>query len=426
MSSTETTPDPFIIGQGQYDDLPAFWSSQISADDRRKILGISISEIHKEMVLNGCTGTLNKARISEILKVFVNSLEEKGGVIDENCFAGVADPTQQTTDEAGAWIIITLLEKRLIEYRQISSIWVQIFWSLIFCLWLKPMPGDHQTGAAWYTVIRMAVAAIILLFLFFSSVHALIPIRRWIYYNLISFFDYQLIPISVSPLLLFGPCILLALNRQSGWECSLLPLACSVQAIACALLTRIVSIPSQLRILYRASILSILGFNIVLVVYVSLAISWWYGLVVGLIFNWSITTALGGMIVLGLVVVGAFMRDVIIGLRSKPLIQKCMQSFLPIFFGSTLWFRTETWKMIPLVCMTSLVALIAIPSPSERIRELISRIGLLALDVIQFILMSIQTLTATCIIFSSSPRLGVEWIKYLGTRMSQPADIGEE
>ena len=87
----------------------------------------------------------------------------------------------------------------------------------------------------------------------------------------------------------------------------------------------------------------------------------------------------------------------------------------PVFAG----YMYMNWSHMGMIrtCLAT-IALIAfvtvgVPAPSARLIGLLSRVGVLAIDVFQLVVVTIQTVTATCIIFSNSPKIGVEWVKYL-------------
>ncbi len=416
-SSPQEEDPEYVIGAGQYDDLSVFWSHQLSQTDRLHIISISPESLLREFHLHSVevSSEITESTLdtmAKICKFFTHSLEARKG-----CFKMNEIDTEFPNDIAFAWILIGLLEKRLVEYRQIGSVWVQIFWSLIFLAWIRPV--------AWTS---FAMLTVFLLVVLFSSIRILVPIRKWIYYNMLSFFDSQMIPTSIAPLLLFGPGILIALNRMSEWTCSLWPLMTAVPAIVCAIVTNIVEKPSHVRAVYKLSIASVLLFNLVLVSYVVFGISYWYGLCVGLIFNWNISSALVGMIFLGLIVAGAFLRDVISACRNKKTLMMICLVALPVLtsYGYMRWSHIGFAKKSFTVLAVLWCACVGVPKPSSKISSILSRLMVLGIDLFQLIVMVIQAVTATCIIFSSSPKLGIEWVKYLGktftTRPVVPQD----
>ena len=203
----------------------------------------------------------------------------------------------------------------------------------------------------------------------------------------------------------------------------------AVPAIACAVLTNMVSQPSHVRTVYKLSIASILLFNIVLVLYVVFAINFWYGLCVGLIFNWNISSALVGLIVLGLVIVGAFLRDVVSACRNNKNVMMICLTALPLVFGYTYmrWVHVSVFARVVSVIVICGCACVGIPATSGKLSSILSLLTVLAIDLFHLVMVAIQTVTATCIIFSSSPKLGVEWVKYLGkTFTMQRPDVHAE
>lgn len=415
-TEADASATEYTIGGGQYDDLGVFWSRQISHSDQVSILSISEEVLSREFHLhsvefsNFSDSTFDT--IAKICKFFTHALEARKGTFGMNEIE-----TEFPNDVAFAWILIGLLEKRLVEYRQIGSVWVQIFWALIFLMWTRT--------TSWMTWIVVSVCLLIMLF---SSIHILVPIRKWVYFNGLSFFDTQLIPTSISPLLLFGPGTLIALNRMENWTCSLWPLGLAVPAIVCALMTNIVTGPSSIRAVYKLSIASILLFNIVFILFVTFGISFWYGLCMGLIFNWNIFSALLGMVVLGIVLASAFLRDVVSACRRNDRLRIVFLTVLPILLG---WACMKWNQMGWIKCMFIGIgiggsAFIGIPQPSQRMKSILSRIAVFAIDVFQLIVVTIQTVTATCIIFSNSPKLGIEWVKYLAYTFSMRPANGSE
>ena len=407
QSSTEYT-----IGGGQYDDLGVFWSRQVGQTDQVAILSISESDLSREFHLHSVQFSAFSDStfdtMAKICKFFTHALEARNATFGMNEIE-----TEFPTDVAFAWIVIGLLEKRLVEYRQIGSVWVQTFWALIFLIWIR--------NTSWTICI---VCALSLMVLIFSSIHILVPIRKWIFYNGFSFFNSQLVPTSIAPLLLFGPGILIALNRMENWTCSLWPLCLAIPAIACAVSTNFVSQPAKIRAVYKLSIASILLFNIVFILYVCIGISFGYGLSLGLIFNWNIFSALLGLLVLGAVVASAFLRDVVSACRSREKLRVVFLTILPILLG---WTYLKWGRMGVIKCMFIGVGVVAcasigIPEPSQRVKSVLSRVAVLGIDVFQLIVVTIQTVTATCIIFSNSPKLGIEWVKYLAHTFSVRGD----
>jgi hypothetical protein len=413
----DTDPD-YVIGAGQYDDLCVFWSRQLSRSDQTQIVSISEQLLRREFYLHSLeVSTFSDSTfdtMAKVTKFFTHALEARNGT-----FRMEEIDTEFKSDVAFAWILIGLLEKRIVEYRQIGSVWVQIFWALLFLAWIRPV-------VSWQVFSIFTICSLILLF---SSIRSLISVRKWIYTNGLSFFDTQMIPTSIAPLLLFGPGVLISLNRESGWTFSWWPVAMAVPAIACAVLTNLVRQPSHIRTVYKLSIASILLFNVVLVLYVAFAISFWYGLCVGLIFNWNISSALVGMMVLGLVIVGAFLRDVVSACRKNKNVMMICLTALPLVFGYTYmrWVHVGVFVRVVSIIVICGCACVGIPAPSGILTTILSRITVLAIDLFQLVIVAIQTVTATCIIFSSSPKLGLEWVKYLGkTFTMQRPDVHAE
>ena len=378
----------YQIGGGEMPEVSKWWKHQIGDSDRIRIISLTHRSLTLNMHLNGVLLTPGDfvGEAAKSVKIFLHALSKKDGVVDLAQLTPVG------------LLALQVLEKNLLESASVRAVWGQIFFASAVIAW--------NACASWMLFFgTLALAWLV------SFASGLSLVRQFLLPRFLVFCEPQIVPITLTPLLLAGPAVMASCMHSSSLR-SWYPLAAALPALAtCALSNHVASGPA-VRGVYKLSLAAVVFYNGFLLVYLFLFVNRWNALAAALIFNWGLCAGFAGMLFLAVLVSGAFFSDLISAARRRPF-WKSTCSVLALASSisayttlSSIWF----WLMVGL-CVGS--ALVTIPAPSGKAKIRIQAALSLSLDILQYLVMLFQTLMATFVIFNTSTGMGMQWVKYL-------------
>lgn len=360
------------------------WSKYMSTDEQVKVLLVTEKNLMTESSLLGLDvvspWTFDPGLVARMIRVFVHALEEREGKVDVE----MAEAEFAPQDRPVLWIVVGLLQRRLNEFQIMRCFWTQLFWGLFYKL-----------GVMWMPVLAVAC---------FAEYKKLGNLRSVVYEKVAIFFDDQILSVGFAPLLLLGP---FCAGGLVGW------LGVGAGAVAVTTAWSITS--SQIRYANKLSVLAGILFNIVLVVSAFWQHGIWHGLAITAIFNWGLLVALGGFLLIGCVIGGAFLKDVIVGLipwKTPVRTALAVVTYMLWQWETGRIVRLILWLLWSLTAVTMVASCIIV----EKHKEKLALVAAFLMATVQYLLMLAHTVYVTLVIYCSSLPLGWQWTMYLCSR----------
>ena len=381
----------YVLGfQQGYNDLCEFWVHALTDEDKLEILTVTESDIQTQAALNGLTLPIpSREDVVMVIKHFVDYVSSgRTGVP----LSGVdVDPVAVLT-------IVQVIERTLIEFRSMRTVWRQFVVAAIILAWRL------ATTASSFIAILLGI-----LYLTYSISSPLVHLRRLVYANILTCFNTRLIAPTDSVLILIGPVVLGILVRGSElswcWNCAAFP------ALATAMSSNVVSEPGALRLVYMLHRTSTFLFNSILL-YISIR-SESYMIASGtlIMFNSGLVADVAGFGILGSLIVGAFMKDLVTGLRDR-VVAKVALAISLVVYSNYCWSGQGqfgvSWLLLAVITLC-----VFLPVTPVWWSDCIRWIFGFGEHVYTQIVNMIDTLQATLIIFQESPGNGCTWLHHL-------------
>lgn len=376
--SSDPNPSPsetYEICGGEIPEIGKYWNFQLSENEREEIVCITRRDLEVNMHLNSVWWDTADyvPHTASVLRLIINSLAKKNGIID-------------LPSDLHSVLIIQIFEKKFVQIINLRSVWTQIFQAGVFLCWLMT-----DSWLVW------AIASVVC--------YGLVYLKR----REMFFFDTSIIPETLAGLVWFGPLILLAASKGNiGWFPHVAVLPAMIGGVA----SRWARSGPAVRRVYKLTLAFILFYNVFLVVYLGVYVGKMYAVICGLIFNWSLFTGLLSMAVFVVLMILSFCRDLMFNFRQNTFLKSSCVALCPV----SAWYAYSangTWMMY-VWCVTMVFSAgVALPSISPNMQKNLNSIASFLLDLLQYLIMAFQTVTATFVIFNKSRKLGYEWVKFL-------------